>query len=722
MLEIENEPQIMGVLDFIRIIRERWLLGLALGILIAGLWTLYQFSRTPEYTSSVRMLMEIMDDKVINMQQVVDEQEVARSHRVEMLLNQHLVDMKSAKFRKFVINSLTSEERRSILEPFWTDELADPEITTILRKATKFNVDSRVLAFEVSAKHPTPPIAALIADIYCRQYIRYLMSDVGSSNENAISFLGVRAKDLEESITKEENALQAFRRKHSIVSIEASQSLAISQLQQYQSEQTRLTVESQSQETVIGQIEAAGADLPSLLRIPQIASYRNVSRYKQEVELARAMREQMTIDLLERHPRMVENQSVIDQYQRLLESDIEYAVNSLQTSLDKLESQIARNDLRIETTQSEVQRLEELAIEYDSMVRRIASQKATVSRIRQRLNETQISSQLSHANMRIVDSAYIPVSPSSPNLKVTLSVAVALFGLCFVSLPLGLYFFDDKLKTPWDIEEFVQKPMLGEIFRFNRELRKKNVSRLVRDAEDDLIVDTFRGVYNTIKLNDTSHSDKKIQVITSTIPAEGKTMFSMNYGAIVSQHGAKTLMIDCDLRKPRMEEYMNFEVERGLVRWFFSNEPVPNGNVMAASLGIKEISGNCFVLPAGKATNKSTELVESERFKALMDRLSEEFDHIIIDTPPIGVFPDAMFLAEYAQEVIYVSSFDRVPRRTVKHFVNQLDKTKAHVCGVVLNGRKNARSGGVNSYNYAYNSKYAEKYYGKYYKSTKGSY
>ena len=707
----------LGIMDYLRIIRERWLVGLGLGILLSGLWSLYQLSRTPEYTSSVQILVEVLDDNVVDMKEVVDEQEIiTRSFRAESLLNHHLIQMSSREFRQYVVESLTPSQINRILDPYRIAELADPDIHDILSSALEIVVDGKALVYTISATHRTAEVAALTADTYAQQYIRFVLRDVGSSNEWALSFLDQKSKDLEEVVLKEEWELQDFRRKNRIVSIEAGQSLALDQLQLYQREQARLTVELQALVAIMDQVDKIDEELSELLKIPDIAGYRNVGDYKQEYDLAKAAREQLSIDLLDRHPKMIENQSVIQEYENLLRSEVEFAVKSLDSSIAKLNAQFDSNDARIEAMQAEVQRLDELAIEYGARVRSIAALKGTLAQIAERLNDTQITSQLSHANMRIVDSAFIPWKPSSPNMKKTFLMAAGLFMVGFIGLPIGLNFLDDKLKTPWDIEEFLGKPLLGEIFRFSNEQRR-NMHKLVKEGDDDLMVDTFRAVYNTVKLNDNRQSDKKIQIITSTIPSEGKTMFSMNYGQVVSHHGAKTLLMDCDLRKPRLDKYLELKAEHGWVDWLNSGEPITNGNLMSSKLGIQQLDDNTFVLPAGKASNKSTEILGSERFKGLLDRLIDEYDYIVIDTPPIGVFPDAMFLADYAHDVIYISFYNRVSRQTVKHFVDQLDRTHAHVCGVVLNGRKHAKSGGAYGYNYGYNYKYAKKYYHKYYGS-----
>lgn len=109
-------------------------------------------------------------------------------------------------------------------------------------------------------------------------------------------------------------------------------------------------------------------------------------------------------------------------------------------------------------------------------------------------------------------------------------------------------------------------------------------------------------------------------------------------------------------------------------------------------------------MPAGKATNRSTELVESQKFRQLIAQLSDEFDYIIIDTPPLKAFPDAMFIADYVQDVIFICRFNKVSRATAKQLIERLDQTAATVCGVVINQSK------MKHKNSGYDGYYASKY------------
>ena len=219
--------------------------------------------------------------------------------------------------------------------------------------------------------------------------------------------------------------------------------------------------------------------------------------------------------------------------------------------------------------------------------------------------------------------------------------------------------------------------------------QQQNIQNLITqpDSGGKQVIDSFRSIYKTIKLG-TSNADCKIQVVTSTIPDEGKTVVSINYAAICAQHDKRVLLIDCDLRKPQISNYTGTTSDTGLVDWFDNGADLSERNHLHKMLGIHQLDSGVYLLPAGKATDRSTELTESQKFRQLIDHLSKEFDYIIIDTPPLKTFPDAMFIADYAQDVIFVCRFNKVSRSVVKRLIERLDSTAATVCGVIINQRK----------------------------------
>ena len=715
----------LGIMDYLRVIRERWLLGTACGIFVAGIFSLYMLSRVPEYTSSLELLVDVSQDNVVDIEQVVDEAEIARSSRAESLLKHHLIEMQSRKFSDFVISSLDGREISQILDPYRSKELLEPDLRKLLNDTVTISLNSKDMLYVISCTHRDPEVAARLANRYASKYVEYVLSDVGSSNASALQFLRQNASSLRQSIQENRQKLQRFREELGIISIADSRGIAIDKIVDLNAKRINLLVEKQGFETILSQLESREIEAENITRgkivsgleIAEIGAFGNVNAIKTELDQALSRKKEIELVFLRRHPVFIENQARIRDLEMRLLNEISLAINSFLTSIEKLDAQIALNHAHVSDLEKEAQRLDEMDITYHGMESKIVQDQATLKRIEERLNETIISSQLSKANMRVVDEALVAIYPSYPDRKRTVMGAFFLFFLGFVGLPVAMNLIDDKLKTPWDVEEYIGKALLGDIINLKKDF-KGNVHELVWKGNDSMTVDSFRGIYNSIKLN-TYDVDRKVQVVTSTIPDEGKTMFSLNYSVVSMQHGNRVLLVDCDLRKPQIQKVLGMESKTGLVSWFNDGAKFVDSYAdFYASLGIEEMDSGVFLLPAGKATNRSTELVESKVFADLIDRLSGEFDHIIIDTPPLGVFPDAMFLAEHAQEIIYVTRYNKVSRNAVKHFVAQLDRTSASVCGIVLNGRDSKRmKNNFYGYNYGYNYSYAAKYYKKHYAS-----
>lgn len=718
----ESGTPMLGIMDYLRIIRERWLLGAATGIVLSGLFVLYMFSRTPLYTSSLQLLVDVAQDNVVDMDQVVDDAEIARSSKAESLLKHHLIELQSRKFRDYVVASLEPRERDRILRAYVSEELVDPDVSNVLGNGVSLSLNTRDMVYTIAATHRDSEVAAEIANLYASKYIEYVLSDVGSSNASAIAFLQKNAENLQRSILEDKRILQRFRKENRIITVDDSRSIAIEKIVSLNAQKADLDVELQNYETVLDQLTARGVVADSVedtkiglaLEVAQISDFGSIGALKNALDKAISAQNEIELIFLERHPNYIENKDRIDDLRSRLKSEISLAIKSFETSTEKLRTQIEKSHAELVVQEKETQRLDNLAILEKELESKIANNQATLAQVDNRLNETTISTQLSKANMRVVDDALESYIPSYPNRKRTIMTAAFLFGLGLVVVPIGLNLFDDRLKSPWDVEEFVGKSLLGEVALVDKS-KNDQVHSLVADGEDQMAVDTFRSIYNTIKLN-THNVEKKVQVVTSTIPDEGKTMFCMNYAVTVAQHGRRVLLIDCDLRKPQIQGYLGEKSEEGLVHWYQDGGELGLNGELYKTLGIHKVSRGVFLLPAGRATNRSTEMVENEKFANLIALLSDDFDQIIIDTPPVGVFPDAMFLAEYAQEVIYVTRHDKVSRAAVKGFIDRLDQTAATVCGVVLNRRKVKNSkGGYYGYGYGYNASHASKYYNKYY-------
>lgn len=227
--------------------------------------------------------------------------------------------------------------------------------------------------------------------------------------------------------------------------------------------------------------------------------------------------------------------------------------------------------------------------------------------------------------------------------------------------------------------------------------------------ERSQITEAFR----TLRTNLAFLRDKnngKVLLFTSSIPAEGKSTVASNYAASLAIAGRKTLIIDCDIRRPRAHESFGIKIEKGLECILLDDAPV-DGLIM------KEVLPNLDLLPTKNMKNNVTELFLRDKMKSVIENLRDKYDTIILDTPPMAVASDAAILSKDVDGVVVVVGYDQVAARELEFAKEMLDNAGANIYGFVVNGvEKKAMSYG--NYGY-YTNNYA--YYDEYYNDENGN-
>jgi capsular exopolysaccharide synthesis family protein len=282
-----------------------------------------------------------------------------------------------------------------------------------------------------------------------------------------------------------------------------------------------------------------------------------------------------------------------------------------------------------------------------------------------------------------------------------------IFILVFVGVAVGLSFIDDRVKSAWDVEHFIGANLLGIIPDLSA-LKDEEKYSLVLENRQVPGTESFLSVYSAAKIHSKLDFPKSI-LITSTIPGEGKTLVSCNLAGGFARHGRKTLLIDCDLRRPMLHRHFQMENDKGIITWFESGGSLDDDVPENPELGIVRVGENLDLLRSGGRSRIPTELLESKAFVQLLDRLQKVYDLIVIDSPPLGAVTDSLLIAEHADEVIYVCRFNRAYRKHIRQYVTALKNAKRELLGIVLNGLSPRR---IEYYsNYRYYRSY-KKYYG----------
>ena len=222
------------------------------------------------------------------------------------------------------------------------------------------------------------------------------------------------------------------------------------------------------------------------------------------------------------------------------------------------------------------------------------------------------------------------------------------------------------------------------------------------------ITEAFRTLRTNLAFLREKH-DGKTLLFTSSIPAEGKSTVASNYAASLAIAGRKTLIIDCDIRRPRAHESFGIKIEKGLECALTHDEPVKD-------LIMKDVLPNLDLLPTKNMRNNVTELFLRDKMKDIIGSIKDEYDTIILDTPPLAVASDAAILSRDVDGVVVVVGYDQVAERELKFTKEMLDNAGANIYGFVVNGvEKKAMSYG----NYGYYTNYYN-YYDEYYNDDNG--
>ena len=268
-------------------------------------------------------------------------------------------------------------------------------------------------------------------------------------------------------------------------------------------------------------------------------------------------------------------------------------------------------------------------------------------------------------NIRIIDMAYPPKSPSSPNIiknSIT-GIVIGLFIGVFISITRQLV--DDSFKNESEFYRELNIPVLGMIP--NKKEYKKDLS---------LYDETLFSVRTNIELGNLEDKNKVI-AITSSKPSEGKTTVLYDLAKSFAKNGHKVIILDCNLRMPKLKEMCNIDSNVGITDILLNN-------LETNKAIIKDKEDNLYVLPAGKIPENPTQLLSSDNFKDLISSLSSDFDYIFIDTPPVGIFTDAAIISTLCDGVILTVKSKDTTKEEVSLAVNNLKKVNANILGAIL--------------------------------------
>ncbi|PTX94535.1 polysaccharide biosynthesis tyrosine autokinase [Opitutus sp. ER46] len=689
--------------DYYIMLRERLWIALPLALLVAVGYAYKNLQETPRYAATARMQFE-KPDRIVMAEGVVD-----TAVRSEVDMNTHTEVLKSSSLREEVVASFSADEIK-VLQRAALKRLppgSPPTNVGIpMGELSVFPIRNTYL-IAVTVTHDDPDAAALVANRFVEVFMKRLYDTAGGRTADAVKFLREQASRLEREAQEKEQALQQYMTKHQLTSLDTSQSMSDEALKKAHTMRDDARLRLMAVDEKITQVEAYQKEKRNLFEVVEIANYGAVPSLRAQLSTLQQEQNILSERYYERHPRMIDVANRIDVTEKELAKAVQLAIDDLRAR--QAEARQAYESFSAEFAQREkdAMRLGELRVEFNSLVQQSQVARENYQNIFKRLTDTTTVKNLDKIPLHPLDHAVANRWPVSPNRQKITRTAIGLGLMVFLGVALGLSFIDDRIKSAWDVESFVGANLLGIVPDLGN-LKDEEKYTLMLTEKQVQGAESFLSVYSSIKIHSKLDFPKSV-LVTSTIPGEGKTLISCNVAGCFARHGKKTLLIDCDLRRPMLHRHFKQENKNGLITWFESGAMLDSNLTTHPSLGIVPVAENLWLLCSGGRSKSPTELLENPVFGQLLERLKKEFDLVIVDSPPLGAVTDSVLIAERVDEIVYVCRFNRAYRKHIRLYMRTLRQGKNEVLGIVLNGLSPRR---IEYYsNYRYYRSY-KKYYG----------
>lgn len=520
------------------------------------------------------------------------------------------------------------------------------------------------------------------------EYQKAALKDKNQVASNTLAFVEDRLRIMVQDLSDVETNIEKYKKKEGIINVSEQSTLFLETVKSNDQKLSEINLQVSVLDDVEKYVGGKGNNpgtVPSLMGINDPTLVQLLSKlYDAEMQYARLKRiSGEKSDLLEQAMYEINNiKSALVENIRNIKANLITSKNNLQTDLRKVDQML-----------QQVPAKEKALLQIS---REQAIKNSIYSFLLQKREETALSYSSAVSDSRIIEGGRAKPNPVKPIPKLILGIglAVGLFSSIFIVIIREQ--FNRKILFRKEIEQQTNVPILGELIyseHGDNPLVIGDGNRTVL-AEQIRIIRTNLGYFG-IK------EDKKVILVTSSVPGEGKSFVSLNLAVSYALMGKKVALLELDMRKPKIAKQLQVEVEKGL-----ANHLVGMASLAAITMPVKDVKG-LYLFPSGPIPPNPSELITTESFKNMIAELKKQYDYIIFDTPPVSVVTDAQLIAEYADATLYVVMHDKTPKVFLGMIGTLYQQKKLPNMSVLFNGIKPR---GFGLYGYGYGNGYGYGY------------
>jgi succinoglycan biosynthesis transport protein ExoP len=537
-------------------------------------------------------------------------------------------------------------------------------------------------------------------------YIEQNFKTKYESARQVSGWLSSQLEDLRVRTAVSQSKMAAFQKETGILGTDDKQNIITQKLDDLNRELTSAQAD-RIQKEALYQATASG----NLELLPGVGENSIIKRLKEQQAEVSNNYAQATADMGAAHPKVLELKSQLKQIDEMLESEFKKIEERNHNAYLVASRREAMLRSALDSQKEAANKLNEKAVEYERLKHEVQSNQQLYDSLSERLKESGISAGLRSGNVRVVDYAHRPLAPSVPNIP--LNVAAGLFLGCIggATLAFILERVDNRMLTALQIEDVSALPLLGVIPEipagetsivaaksiFGAKAKTPDITISANQEFRAELLESYRAL--SMSLFQTFQGFQQVILITSALPSEGKTTTCINCATVLAQQGDRVLLVDADLRASRVKAYVGICASAGLTTMLTNGPPTADGQAIVQHASVP----NLFILPAGPVQKDPWSLLASAQMKQKISEWRQSYSRIIIDTPPVLAYSDALALASIADSVVLVVSAGKTPRPAFLRARNLLRGVNAEVSGIVANGVdfKSSQYGAYGYYDYA---------------------
>lgn len=711
--------------------RKWWVIATFSIISLAG--ALYTFTRTPIFRTSATL--QITQDNP-GSQVSVDEKlsKLTGSDSVEKFQQTQYKILQSWSLAQRVFQALNLKDKpdfQALKEknPEKTEAQLEEAMVGLLMKNIEVTPVKNSYLVEVAFKSPDRSLPQKVVNAIADEYMYLSIDRRNESFALVRKWLDKQLKEMGAKVQEAQKKLYKFGQKTDIYTLDDKENVIVQKFIDLSGLLTKAQAEKMAKEAQYQQIKTKGPDAPLIVNNPLVASLR------QQLVAQQAKVSAMQKVFRGEHPDLLAERANLAELQGRLKAEIQRLQESVKADYEAAKRTETLLSDSFADQKKQMAKLQDNLTDFQILKRDAQTNEQLYQALLARVKEANIAGTMVPSNVAIIDPGRLPDNPFKPKNSRDLALAMVLGLTLGVGLAFLMEHLDDSIKSLDDLEKACSLPSLGAVPRLsNNGNGRLSLSRPKKSkwtgiwrylpqvqhgdqgstaiADRDLIVykqpkshitEAIRHIHTSLMLSSSGQPPVAI-MLTSANPNEGKTMLCANLAQAYALNDRQAVLIDCDLRKPRLHQIFQMDSQPGL------------SNYLTGSASLEDILRptaipNLTLISSGTRPPSPANLLDSEIFKELITQLRQQFRHIIIDTPPVLGFADARSISVLVDGVLLVTKYNSTHKSASRQAHQLLSQVHAPILGAVLNyvGAHGQTYGGY--YYYYHHYKYYSKYY-----------